>query len=222
MKIEFLPRIVQSADWATLLFIATITLLAINKNVFAIRFHEYIKLFYSDKYIKIYRDTANLKSWFTISMFLIQLVSFSFIIHIFLSSLGYVNLYRFLDYLQIFNFFSFFVLLKYLIEKMIAICFDIEEFAEHYNLLKVNYRTYLGLLLLPIAILLFYSPIDDTVVLYITIGLTVLMNIILYWIILKYHQKIINRYFFYFILYLCTLEIAPYLILYKWFVIYKS
>ena len=222
MKMEFVPRILHSTDWATLIFMLTITLLAVNKNIFAVRFHEYIKLFYSDKYIKIYRDSSNITSWFTISMFIIQLVSFSFIIHIFLSSLGYVDLHSFLDFLQIINFFSFFVLLKYLIEKIIAVCFTIEEFAEQYNLLKVNYRTYLGLLLLPVSMILFYSNIDKELAFYIIATLIVLMNGILYWIILKYYQKIINRYFLYFILYLCTLEIAPYLILYKWFAIYKS
>lgn len=222
MKIEFLPRILHSTDWATLVFMLTIALLAVNKNIFAVRFHEYVKLFYSDKYIKIYRDSSNITSWFTISMFVVQLISFSFIIHIFLSSIEYVDLHSFIDFLQIINFFSFFILLKYLIEKIIAVCFNIEEFAEQYNLLKINYRTYLGLLLLPVAMILFYGNIDKEVALYIICGLIVVMNFILYWIIFKYYQKTINRYLLYFILYLCTLEIAPYLILYKWFVIFKS
>src|SRR5690606_16616943 len=101
MNVDFIPRIISSADWATLLFILAFGLLTVNRNVFAVRFHDYIRLFYSDRYLKIYKDTNNLKSWFTISMFIIQLISYSFIIHIFLSYINYGNINSLFDYLLI-------------------------------------------------------------------------------------------------------------------------
>lgn len=216
MNIEFIPRFTSSSDWATLIFILTFALLTVNRNVFAVRFHDYIRLIYSDKYLKIYKDTNNLKSSFTISMFLIQLISFSFIIHISLSYFNYSNLNSFIDFLNIFNLLTFFILGKYLIEKIIAVFFNIEDFAEQYNLTKVNFRTYLGLIILPISMFLFYTKTQENSLLYIILSILLITNIIMYIVILKNHQKFILKHIFYFILYLCTLEIAPYLILYKW------
>ena len=222
MNIDFIPRLTSSADWATLLFILSFALLTVNKNVFAVRFHDYIRLFYSDKYLKIYKDTSNLKSWFTISMFIIQLISYSFIIHIGLSYLDRSEIYSLLDYFKIFNFLTFFILAKFLIEKIIANFFDIEEFIEQYNLIKVNFRTYLGLLILPVAMFLFYNKTHEINTIYIILFTILISNIIMYALILKNHQKLITQHILYFILYLCTLEIAPYLLIYKLFATSKS
>lgn len=222
MNIDFIPRLTSSTDWATLIFILTFGLLTVNRNVFAIRFHDYIRLIYSDKYLKIYKDSSNLKSWFTISMFFVQLISFSFIIHIVLSYLKYNSLNSFLDFLNIFNFLTFFVLGKYLIEKIIAELFNLEEFIEQYNLIKVNYRTYLGLLLLPIGMFLFYSNFQEISIIYILLAFVLIINLIMFGVILKNLQKSILKHILYFILYLCTLEIAPYLLIYKLLAFSKS
>jgi len=217
MNIDFTPRLISSGDWATLLFILSLALLTVNKNVFSVRFHDYIRLVYSDKYLKIYKDPSNLMSWFTISMFFIQLISFSFIVHIALSDLNYSSLNSFIDFLRIFNFLTFFILSKYLIEKIIAIFFKIEDFVEQYNLIKVNFRTYLGFLLLPVSMFLFYSKNQELNIIYIVLLIVLITNVIMYSVILKNHQKFILKHILYFILYLCALELAPYLIIYKWF-----
>ena len=71
-------RIIESKDWATILFVICAAIIAINKTISSVRFNEFFRLAYSDKYTKIYRDSSNLKSGFTISMFVLQLISFSF------------------------------------------------------------------------------------------------------------------------------------------------
>ncbi|WP_162497956.1 DUF4271 domain-containing protein [Paenimyroides tangerinum] len=215
MNIDFIPRLTSSGDWATLLFILTFVLLTVNRNVFAMRFNDYIRLIYSDKYLKIYKDSSNLKSWFTISLFFIQLISFSFFIHITLSYLDYSNINSFIDFLKIFNFLTFFIVGKYLIEKIIANFFNINEFTDQYNLIKVNYRTYLGLLILPVSMFLFYTKTQEIYIIYVVLSIILLTNLIMYSVILKNHQKLILKHILYFILYLCTLEIAPYLLIYK-------
>lgn len=217
MNIDFIPRLISTSDWATLLFILTFILLTVNRSVFTLRFHDYIRLIYSDKYLKIYKDSSNLKSWFTISMFIIQLISYSFFIHITLSYLNYNSLDSFIDFLKILNFLTFFIIGKYLIEKIIANFFNIEDFTEHYNLIKINFRTYLGLIIFPITMFLFYTKTQEINIIYIVLFIILITNIIMYGVILKNHQKYIAKHILYFILYLCTLEIAPYLIIYKWF-----
>ncbi len=43
-----------------------------------IRFSEFSRLIVSDKYVKIYRDSSHLMSWFNVILFVVQIVSFAF------------------------------------------------------------------------------------------------------------------------------------------------
>lgn len=216
MDIIYLDREMWSVDWAVALFLLSFALLAINRQVFQAKFDEFIKLPISDKYIKIYKDPSNLKSTFAISMFVIQLVSFSFLILLFLGVNDYLNPYYWIDFVKVANLLMLFVLVKYLLDKIISECFDIQLFADRYNLMKLNYRTYLGVLLLPLSMLMFFQSKILQVGLWIALGLTVFIHILLFIKMYKSNRKSILGNLFYFILYLCTLEIAPYLILYKW------
>lgn len=216
MDILYQNREWWSVDWSIGLFVLAFALLAVNRLIYHVRFEEFMKLPLSDKYIKMHRDPANLKSSFTISMFAIQLVSFSFLILLFLGMKNYLNQYDWIDFIKVINFLILFVITKYLIEKIISELFDIQVFADKYNLLKVNYRTYLGIILLPLSMLMFFQPKLLNVGLLIALVMAVFINVLLFVKIYKSNRKAIMSNLFYFILYLCTLEIAPYLILYKW------
>ncbi|UOK43436.1 DUF4271 domain-containing protein [Flavobacterium enshiense] len=210
-------RAIESKDWATVLFVLCFTILAINRTVFEVRFTEFIKIAISDKYLKIYKDSGNMNSWFTISMFIVQLISFAFLIQITLSYFGLTTKYNWITYIQAITLLGVFILSKYLIEKIIATTFNIEEFNEQFNLQKVNYRTYIGLLVLPVNVLLFYNDFLSKTLLLTIISIILIINVITYFFSLKNYQNLILSKFFYFILYLCALEIAPYYFMYYWF-----
>ena len=61
-------RIIENKDWATALFVLSLILIALTKSVFENRFSDFTKLIYSDKYIKMYRDSSHLMSGFTIAL----------------------------------------------------------------------------------------------------------------------------------------------------------
>lgn len=65
------PRIIENKDWATALFVLSLILIALTKSVFENRFNDFTKLIYSDKYIKMYRDSSHLMSGFTIALFVV-------------------------------------------------------------------------------------------------------------------------------------------------------
>jgi hypothetical protein len=214
--IIFQERIISYSDWATLLFIVAFVIIAVNRNVFATRFYEFIRLAISDKYTKIYKDRSNMVSGFTISMFVVQLLSLSFFILLLLNQLGIKEKNDAIVYIQIITFLSVFILSKYILEKIIAATFQIEEFNEQFNLLKVSYRTYLGFILLPINLILYFNTIQSNLIFIILTALLVLFNTLTYIIAVKVYQNLVMRKLFYFILYLCTLEIAPYYFMYYW------
>ncbi|PZQ76977.1 MAG: DUF4271 domain-containing protein, partial [Flavobacterium johnsoniae] len=210
-------RILESKDWATVLFVLCFILIAATRGVFEGRLSDSSRLAYSDNYIKIYRDSGNLMNWFTISLFIVQVISFAFFIQIILSYFGYTSKTDWVTYIQIVTLLSIFILSKYLIEKIIATSFNIEEFSEQFNLQKVSYRTYIGLCILPLNVILFYNDTPIDLLIYFLIAIILLINILTYLLSLKIYQNLIIGKLFYFILYLCALEIAPYYFMYYWF-----
>jgi len=211
------PRIIENKDWATALFILSFVLIAMTKSIFENKFNEFSRLIISDKYLKVYKDPSQMMSWFTVFLFIVQLISFSFFIHLTLYQFGYVLKTDWLVYTQIFTFLTVYILSKYLIEKIIATAFDIEEFAEQFNLQKVSYRTYIGVFLLPVNCFLFYYDAFPRVFLLVFISIVLIINLFTYLVTLKNYQNILLGNLFYFILYLCALEIAPYYFMYYWF-----
>ena len=213
---QLTERILVNKDWATVLFVLAIAIIALNKSIFSVRFNEFIKLGYSDKYNKVYKDTNNLLNWFTISMFIIQLISFSFFILLLLSFFNYTKTDNYVTYIQIVTFLFVFVLSKFLIEKIVGTAIDSESVVDQFNLIKTNYRAFLGFILLPVNIVLYYNKVPMKEVFYIILGIFLLYNVFTYYFLVKTYQKIILGKLFYFILYLCTLEIAPYYFMYYW------
>ena len=209
-------RIIGAKDWATYLFVFCFAVIAISRTVFETRFAEFIKLGVSNKYTKIYKDSSNLLSWFTISFFVIQVISYAFLLQFVLGYFKGLKI-NWLTFVQLVTIIAFFILAKYLVEKIIATAFSIEEFNEQFNLYKVNYRTYIGLLLLPVNVALFYNVAPTALLLYIILGIIIVATVVSYLISLRIYQKLILAKLFYFILYLCALEIAPYYFMYYWF-----
>jgi hypothetical protein len=209
------PRVVEPKDWATYLFIFSFVLIAITKTAFEGRFSEFLRILISDKYIKIYKDSSQLMSGFTILLFIVQVISFSFFIQILLFHFNYISTKTdWITFIRIFTFFGVFVVSKFLIEKIVAAVFNIEEFTEQFNLQKVSYRTFIGMILLPVNIYLFYNNSVSTVFIYCIIIVILAINLYSYLISLKIYQNLIIGKIFYFILYLCALEIAPYYFIY--------
>lgn len=217
MEISFQERLLENKDWATIVFVFCLALIAITKSVFENRFSDFLKLLFSDKYIKIYKDSSNLMSWFTISLFFVQLVSFAFFIQLLLHYFGFVEKSDWVIYIRLVTLLGVFILSKYLVEKIIATSFNIEEILEQFNLQKVSYRTYMGLLLFPVNIILYYNSSIPITAIYFILLAILIINILTYLNSLKIYQNLILGKLFYFILYLCALEIAPYYFMYYWF-----
>jgi hypothetical protein len=211
------PRITENKDWATILFVLSFGIIAFIRSFYGNRFHDFMNLIFSDKYSKVYRDSSQLKSSFTISLFIVQVISFAFFIQLSLSIFGYASKTDWILYIQIITFLIFFILSKFLVEKIIATAFNIEEFVAQFNLQKITYRTYIGIIILPINIILFYYDTISQNIPTSTIVIILILSTMTYGISIKNYQNLIFSKLFYFILYLCTLEIAPYFFMYYLF-----
>ncbi len=216
IALQLQQRIIENKDWATLLFLLCFVIIAIVKSLFEVQFNEFLKLPFSKKYNSTYKDSSNLYIGFTISLFFVQIIAFSFLIQVILSYYEYTQKTNWITFIQIFTTLTIFVLIKFYIEKIIANVFNIEEFLDVFNLKKVTYRTYIGLIILPIVIILYYNSMLNVNIIKFFLVTIVVTMVYFYITSILYYQKLILGKIFYFILYLCTLEIGPYYILYHW------
>jgi hypothetical protein len=208
------PRILETKDWATITFVIILCLLVVAKSSFENRFSDYIRLLVSDKYSKVYKDGSQLQSGFSVLLFFISVFSASFFI---LLLTNYYNIGHTTDgvlFIRITTLVFVFVLAKYLIEKIIATSFGIEEIVETFNLKKLTYRSYVFLITLPIVFVLYFTNyVTNNFIFYLFIALFAI-NMLTYLFSLRIYQNLIIKNLFYFILYLCAFEIAPYYFLY--------
>ena len=108
-----------------------------------------------------------------------------------------------------------FIVLKSVLERLVGYFFEIPKAVGLYIFQKLTFNNYVGLVLIGINVLLLFSDLDKNLLLYLAFIVFVAINLIGFVRILRLYQKRIIANFFYFLLYLCALEIGPYVILYK-------
>ncbi len=203
-------------DWITLLIFLCLSFVAIAKLKNASRFNEFIQLIVTNKYFLVHGKNPQIFNSFNTLLLLVQIISASLFIFIFLVSFREdLSLQNQIVYIQILGFFTLFIGLKFYIEKIIATLFSIEKLIDTYLYQKLSYRNLIALLLLVFNMILLYTTIPSTSILIAMVTIIVLFNIISLGYSYKVQEKLVRGHLFYFILYLCALEISPYIILYK-------
>ncbi len=105
---------------------------------------------------------------------------------------------------------TFFIILKYILEIIIGFIFDFKNLSKNYINLKLLYFNSAGILIFLFNILCVYTnSFRDEIILF-SVSLTLLYIIYFHLRLFYLFKKILIKNWFYFILYLCTLEIIPY------------
>jgi len=176
------------------------------------RFEDFIKLPISNNFFIAKGKSEEIQHPLNILLFLIQIISISLFILLFFPENSRLNLDLFF---QIFIGTSVFAVVKLFIEKMIGTIFSIENIINPYLYKKLTYISYLSFLIFTVNLFFYFSFKPNLNILFIfTTIFTLFYSLIIYYSF-KNHRTLLLGNFFYFILYLCTLEISPYIILYK-------
>ena len=212
---RYTNRIIESLDWVTLIMVGCILIIAILKVIYPKRFNDFIRLPVSNNYFLAKGKSEELRHPFSILLFVIQLISISLFVNLFFLEKGKANV---LLFLQILFVVFVFIIVKTSIEKIIGTIFSIEKLIDHYIYEKLSYRNFLSLLLI-ITNLIFYFSIKPALnILLILTGILFLVNMLILSYSYKNYRSLIFSNLFYFLLYICALEISPYLLLYKAFI----
>ncbi len=211
-------RNIVSNEIFTILIIIGLVIVAIAKLTAPKRFDDFIIVLGNTRYLKIYSKDQKFFDRFDGLLFsnlILSLTVFCFIIyrHITESNQTTMN-----TMFKLAFGIGVFILIKVLFERLIGSLFEIDKIIDQYLFQKTSYKNFLGILLLPINALLLFSFQPTLPIIYGMIILLIIVNIIGLNSSFKTHQSLIKNNLFYFILYLCALEIAPYIILYKVFV----
>ncbi|CAL65096.1 DUF4271 domain-containing protein [Christiangramia forsetii] len=208
-------RIYEFQDWITIIFLACLVLLVLAKLLFPQRFEEFISLLNSGKFIAFKGKENKAFHPFNILLLLIQALAVSVFLYIAYTYFFNISDPDLIIYIRIFTAYFCLILIKAGVEKIIGNIFDLDEKIDYYLFQKFSYRNFISLFLLSVSLLLIYT-INPTALLIGLVGVSaIIANTIALIIIFKKNQNVLSANWFYFILYLCALEIAPYIILYK-------
>lgn len=215
---QYLDRIYTSQDWITLLLLCCIIITTAVKIAYPLRFQEFLKLPLSNKYFFVYGKNDPIYHLFNVLLFIPQAICVALLLY---KVIAWQNPTMLLNtpflFVKILGGVIGFVLAKIILEKTIGIIFNIENIIHQYVHQKLSYRNLMSVLfLIMLFIVAYVNPINKDITLVFCL-ITVVINTIALFYSYKTNGKLIITNFFYFILYLCALEISPYIILYMVF-----
>lgn len=204
-------------DWITLIFLLIFLLLVLVKLIYKERLYQLVSIGFSKKYFLNYgKDNRLTFNSFNGILFIVQSLIILLIAYAFLLfySPQLIQESNFL-FLKIVVGSAIIFLLRYVIGKSLGLLFDIKNSHNHIAFVKMSYLFSVFLLTLPFLLLVFYSEKYNLLFFHLLIAILTILLIIRYLFIFINNKKFIATELFYFILYLCALEIAPILILFK-------
>ncbi|ATA75445.1 DUF4271 domain-containing protein [Capnocytophaga sp. H2931] len=198
-------------SWIFPLFLFVFGVIAFMKMVYPNHFSEYVKLPLNDKYIVIYEKKERKIHLFTFFLFFLQWFSLSLFFYVcgqiydlqFPVSTGFL-------FLDIAVLLLLLLGLKLVVQTSIAQVFELRGFSKGYMFSRIAYSSYGAILVVVMLFFILYAVSLEKKYIYLLFGILLIINVLGWISIVKSNQKMIKPYIIYFILYLCTLEIAPY------------
>ncbi|WP_299383777.1 DUF4271 domain-containing protein [uncultured Lacinutrix sp.] len=208
-------REVLSTELYTILLIICLVLVAITKLLFPKRFRDFQVLLINFRYLKVYSREQKFFDLFEGLLFLNLVISLTvFTLLCFNLSIN-IPATEYITTPKLAFGISVLFLVKILLERLVSSILNMDAIIDNYIFLKVSYKNFLGLLLIPINAILIYSWYPTQTNTSIFAVLLALINVYGILLFIKNNLKTIKKNWLYFILYLCALEISPYLVLYK-------
>jgi hypothetical protein len=210
---EAVQRDVLSNNWIVLIFIFSIGILFFLKIFNTDKLKGYATSIFNKGFIEIEAE----ENYFRFSFFH---VGFSFFFLLMLTVSIYLTMHQnfqkeaflFLDYLQVSKYVLLCLTIRYVVDFLLIILFEIRDSLVTYFFFSrrsYSYSISLGLLILNI----FYFYTFNSYY-FLIFGIIALFSI-RYLLILYYNKNLIIKELFYFILYLCAFELAPLFVLFK-------
>jgi len=205
-------------NWVALVFIIILLILVGLNSFYGKRLARTNRMLLTKSYIQTYYNKDKIKFFNTFSslLFIVQILSISLLLYLFIlafnSKLIGVNIVFFLNIVSIIT--AYFVL-RYLVGFLLSNLFDLKDLFFKLSFEKSNYLYNVILWVLPMILLSTYAVVYKLTIVKLTVIFSLILLVFRYVLVLLNNKKVILNNLFYFILYLCTLEIAPLIIILK-------
>ncbi len=209
-----IEKAVYSLDWMTLVLFISLIIFALGKYLYHNKFLNFIILPFNNKYVLLHNKKGQLFNWFHILLTIFQVINLAFFIFLSLKTFDALPSENYQNvFFTILAFLALFQVAKLILQFIKGFVFNTQGLISELIFSKISYLNHSSIILCISNVVLVYIFKDSKIIIYTTIILILLVNGIGVIKLLKNYQKAMFPYFVYFILYLCTLEIAPLVII---------
>lgn len=214
---KWIPIITNENDWIFISFIAILGIIAFIKTYHSFRFKEFLNLLTNNKYIIIFNKKERSNTLFTTLLLIVQWVAMSIYIWLIFSFFNInISIYNIHSEYIIFIGIGLFILLKLAIQFFISYSLNINNFLRSYLFIRLSYSNYASFILLLFLFLIIYGMKSNIYLVCLSLLIFVFIHILGIISFVKLYKNEIRSYWYYFILYLCTFEITPYIFINYW------
>ncbi len=208
-------------NWVILVLIFMLFLLFVIKKYFNQRFSNQLRLITQKIWFpNLNKSYTLIINFYNILFLLIICFSLAFILLIYIDNYtSFVVENSFYLFLKISFYLGLFFIFKQFLNLLFSVVFNLNLLMHKLVYIKISYLNFLGLFVFIWLPFVLFSNGINLFLFKIAGIITLLLAVYFYYLIIKNNLKVISKHFFYFILYLCTLEIAPIILLYKVFVL---
>ncbi|MEL4456814.1 DUF4271 domain-containing protein [Lutimonas vermicola] len=217
---EGIEKVSATSDWVTLIFLVVLILIAVLQFNFSERFSKLFSLVYSEKYYTDYFKTRPLIfNRFHIIFFFIIIFNISLCIYFTLNAFNSSETTdTFYFYFQILIMTLVYFVLRYIVGFLLGNIFELEEGQTYFTFLKISNLALISILIFPLLVLANYSVGGfHKFLITLSIAASIVIALFRYFVLIK-NEKLGFNNLFYLFLYLCALELAPFIVIYKLFV----
>lgn len=211
---------VFSKDWITMVIFVVLIFITLAKFHYNERFTKLFSLMYSEKYYTDYLKTKPfLFNTFHLFLFLILVLNISLLVYFSFEIFRpdkFSNSVSFFSQIVLIVF--LYIILRFYIGSLLGVIFNVPEHQKHFTFLKISNLSMVSILFFPLLIVITYSSISlHKFLISLTMVIVLVLLFLRYFAMLKNERLNFNK-LFYLFLYLCALEIAPFIVIYKLFV----
>lgn len=210
---EIIERYIINTNWITFICFDVFLLLVLARSISSYHFRNFMMLFATEKYVKIHGDDESRTSIHAV-LTTFQFVAMPLFIFVIAYRLKIIEQIYFLDFLKLVGVYFAFFASRFFLERIVAFGFKINWALTAFWSERQTYQNYLSVLFFPITLILIYnSPLAEILAKPVAI-IALILALFAFFVIIKHHRKHFYNAPFYFILYLCTFQIAPYIVAY--------
>lgn len=198
-------------DGFTIIILLNIIIVTIAKALNNSKFKQFIFIYLNNSFLKFNTNNNSFLSSFNSLLNINYLISLSVYISIIksYSSYGINNNFEISIFFKTLLIVIVFVYAKYLIELLVGWAFSISKFIVTFNLQKNNFNKLIGIIIILLNSLAIYSFPNSMTFIKMSIFFVISLYLIGLYKVIRLNDNLILSNMFYFILYLCTLEIVP-------------